>query len=121
MSHSVVPVTIVGAGPVGMTLALDLAARGVDVTVAEYRHAHEPPSVKCNQISARSMEIFRRLGISEKLRNTGLPAYYPNDVVSRITAMGEELARVPIPARDARANAWPSWAPAASASTWPAS
>jgi 2-polyprenyl-6-methoxyphenol hydroxylase-like FAD-dependent oxidoreductase len=98
-------VIIVGAGPVGMTLALDLAARGVDVTVAECRHAHEPPSVKCNQISARSMEIFRRLGISEKLRNTGLPADYPNDVVSRITATGAELARVPIPARGERFRA----------------
>ena len=98
-------VTIVGAGPVGMTLALDLAARGIDVTVAECRFAHEAPSVKCNQISARSMEIFRRLGISAKLRNAGLPADYPNDVVSRITATGAELARVPIPARGERVNA----------------
>jgi len=97
-------VTIVGAGPVGMTLALDLAARGIEVTVAECRYAHEAPSVKCNQISARSMEIFRRLGISEKLRNIGLPGDYPNDVVSRITATGEELARVPIPARGERFN-----------------
>ena len=30
-------VLIVGAGPVGMTLALDLAWRGVDVIVAERR------------------------------------------------------------------------------------
>lgn len=97
-------VTIVGAGPVGMTLALDLASRGINVAVAECRHAREPPSVKCNQISARSMEIFRRLGISEKLRNIGLPTDYPNDVVSRITATGEELARVPIPARGERFN-----------------
>lgn len=98
-------IIIIGAGPVGMTLALDLAARGVDVTVAECRHAHEPPSVKCNQISARSMEIFRRLGISEKLRGAGLPADYPNDVVSRITATGTELARVRIPARGERPRA----------------
>ena len=59
-------VLIVGAGPVGLTLAIDLAWRGIDVTVAELRRAGEPPSVKCNQISARSMEIFRRLGIARE-------------------------------------------------------
>jgi 2-polyprenyl-6-methoxyphenol hydroxylase-like FAD-dependent oxidoreductase len=98
-------VLIVGAGPVGMTLALDLAWRGVDVTVAELRPAGEPPSVKCNQISARSMEIFRRLGIARKLREAGLPADYPNDVVSATTVTGIELARVPIPSRAERYTA----------------
>ena len=58
-------VLIVGGGPVGLTLAIDLAWRGIDVTVAELRHAGEPPSVKCNQISARSMEIFRRFGLAK--------------------------------------------------------
>jgi 2-polyprenyl-6-methoxyphenol hydroxylase-like FAD-dependent oxidoreductase len=95
-------VLIVGAGPVGLTLALDLAWRGIEVMVAECRAAHEPPNVKCNQISARSMEIFRRLGLSRRLRELGLPADYPNDVASRITATGAELARVSIPARGAR-------------------
>ena len=67
------PVLIVGAGPVGLTVALDLAWRGIDVTVAELRAAGELPSVKCNQISARSMEVFRRLGVANDLRNTGFP------------------------------------------------
>src|SRR5262245_33015293 len=51
-------VFIVGAGPVGLTLAIDLAQRGVDEVVAETRHAGELPSVKCNQVAARSMEIY---------------------------------------------------------------
>ena len=67
-------VVIVGAGPVGLTLALDLASRGVRVTMVEQRHRGEPPSVKCNHVSARSMEVFRRLGVAEALRNAGLPA-----------------------------------------------
>ena len=67
-------VTIVGAGPVGLTLALELASRGVAVTVLEQRHRGEPPSVKCNHVSARSMEIFRRLGVAATLRHAGLPA-----------------------------------------------
>ena len=70
-------VLIVGGGPVGLTLAMDLASRGIDVTVVEIRHAGEPPNVKCNQVSARSMEVFRRLGLAEKIRATGLPAEYP--------------------------------------------
>ena len=36
-------------------------------------------------ISARSMEIFRRLGVAAKLRDAGLPADYPNDVAYRTT------------------------------------
>jgi hypothetical protein len=95
-------VLIVGAGPVGLTLAMDLAWRGVNVTVADLRGAGEPPSVKCNQISARSMEIFRRLGVAGKLRAVGLPADYPNDVVSRTTMTGIELSRVTIPSRAER-------------------
>jgi len=98
-------VLIVGAGPVGLTLAMDLAWRGVDVTVAELRGAGEPPSVKCNQIAARSMEIFRRLGLARKLREIGLPADYPNDVVARTTMTGIELSRVTIPSRAERYTA----------------
>jgi len=92
-------VLIVGAGPVGLTLAMDLARRGIDVLVAETRHRGEPPNVKCNHVSARSMEIFRRLGVAQALRDTGLPEDYPNDVAYRTTFTGEELSRIPIPCR----------------------
>jgi 2-polyprenyl-6-methoxyphenol hydroxylase-like FAD-dependent oxidoreductase len=95
-------ILVVGAGPVGLTLAMDLASRGVEVTIAECRRVGDMPSVKCGQISARSMEIFRRLGLSEKLRGIGLPPDFPNDVVSRTTATGIELSRVTIPARAER-------------------
>ena len=92
-------VLIVGAGPVGLTLAMDLAQRGVEVTLAEMRAAGEPPSVRCNHVSARTMETFRRLGIAHAVRNAGLPADYPNDVAFRTTATGIEMARIPIPCR----------------------
>ncbi len=92
-------VGVVGGGPVGLSLALDLAARGINVIVAERRAAREPPSVKCNHVSSRTMEIFRRLGIADEVRNAGLPDDYPNDVVFRTRATGYELARIPIPCR----------------------
>lgn len=98
-------VLVVGAGPVGLTLAMDLAQRGVDVLVAEIRHRGEPPNVKCNHVSARTMEIFRRLGIAQAVRDAGLPADYPNDVAYRTTFTGEELSRIPIPARRDRYTA----------------
>jgi 2-polyprenyl-6-methoxyphenol hydroxylase-like FAD-dependent oxidoreductase len=98
------PVLIVGAGPVGLTLALDLASRGIDVTVAEIRRAGEPPNVKCNQVSARSMEIFRRFGLAEKIRDTGLPGEYRNDVSCCVTATGMELSRIKLPSRAGRAR-----------------
>ncbi|MGX4768586.1 FAD-dependent oxidoreductase [Bradyrhizobium guangdongense] len=98
-------VLIVGAGPVGLTAAMDLASRGIDVVVAEIRHAGDPPSVKCNHVSARSMEIFRRLGVAAKLRDAGLPADFPNDCSYRTTATGIELCRIDIPSRARRYSA----------------
>lgn len=92
-------VLIVGAGPVGLTLAVDLAWRGVDVTVAETRKAGEPPEPKCNHVAARTMEIFRRLGLAGKVRNAGLPADYRHDISYRTSFTGDELTRIRIPSR----------------------
>jgi len=98
-------VIVIGGGPVGMTLAIDLATRGVPVVVVERRAAGELPSVKCNHISSRSMEIYRRLGVAAALRNAGLPADFPNDCAYRITATGPELSRIKIPCRRDRYTA----------------
>jgi 2-polyprenyl-6-methoxyphenol hydroxylase-like FAD-dependent oxidoreductase len=98
-------VLIVGAGPVGLTLAIDLAWRGIDVTVVETRAPAALPEPKCNHVAARTMEIFRRLGVAEKVRNAGLPADYPHDIAYRTTFTGTELTRIPIPCRRDRFTA----------------
>ena len=95
-------VLVVGAGPVGLTLAMDLASHGVQVVVVEIRHYAEPPSVKCNHVAARTMEVFRRLGVGQKVRDAGLPPDHPNDVVFRTSVCGQELTRIPIPCRNER-------------------
>jgi 2-polyprenyl-6-methoxyphenol hydroxylase-like FAD-dependent oxidoreductase len=92
-------VLIVGAGPVGLTLAIDLAWRGIDVTIVETRAPAAAPDPKCNHVAARTMEIFRRLGLAEKVRNAGLPADYPHDISYRTSFTGQELTRIPIPCR----------------------
>ncbi len=98
-------VLIVGAGPVGLTLAMDLASRGVKVVIAEIRRYAEPPNVKCNHVAARTMEQFRRLGVAQKVRSAGLPPGHPNDVVFRTSVTGAELTRIPIPCRRDRYTA----------------
>src|SRR3979409_1106707 len=98
-------VLIVGAGPVGLTLAIDLAWRGVDVTGVETRARPAPPEPKCNHVAARTMEIFRRLGVAEKVRDAGLPADYPHDISYRTTFTGQELTRIRIPCRRDRFTA----------------
>jgi 2-polyprenyl-6-methoxyphenol hydroxylase-like FAD-dependent oxidoreductase len=92
-------VAVFGAGPVGLSLAIDLAWRGIRVVVVEQRAAGEPPSVKCNHIASRTMEAFRRLGFVDRIRAAGLPDDYPNDVVFRTRATGYELTRIHIPCR----------------------
>ena len=95
-------VIVVGAGPVGMVMAMDLAQRGVKVTVVERNDRRLPPaSAKCNHISARTMEQFRRMGFVDAIRNApGLPVDYANDVVHRTRATGGyEISRIHIPCR----------------------
>jgi 2-polyprenyl-6-methoxyphenol hydroxylase-like FAD-dependent oxidoreductase len=50
-------VLIVGAGPVGLTLAIDLAWRGIAVTVVETRARAAPPEPKCNHVAAHHGDI----------------------------------------------------------------
>ena len=80
-------VLIVGAGPVGLTLAFDLGRRGIRCVLIEQKEAPQflPKMERCN---ARTMEIFRRLGLAEKVRAAGLPPHVPMDVFI-ILAMNE--------------------------------
>src|SRR4030088_1574926 len=70
---------IVGGGPVGLTLAIDLGRRGVRCTVIEQKEAPQflPKMERCN---ARTMEIYRRMGIADQVRAAGLPAHCPMDI-----------------------------------------
>jgi 2-polyprenyl-6-methoxyphenol hydroxylase-like FAD-dependent oxidoreductase len=89
-------VLIVGAGPVGLTLALDLGRRGVLCVLIERNTAaiQLPKMERCN---ARTMEIYRRLGIAEKVREAGLPRDAPMDVFLAPSMADPPLAHLPCP------------------------
>ncbi len=97
-------VLIVGAGPVGLTLALDLGRRGVDCTLIEQKAAPEflPKMERCN---ARTMEIFRRMGVVDRVRADGLAASVPMDVFIVLAMNEPPLLRLPYPSvEEARAQ-----------------
>lgn len=99
-----VDVLIVGAGPVGLTLALDLGRKGISAMLTEQKDAPQflPKMERCN---ARTMEIYRRLGVSEKIRAAGFPSDMPMDVFVVRTMVEEPLLHLPYPSvDDARAR-----------------
>ena len=64
-------VVIVGAGPVGLTLALDLARRGVAVVLLdESDRIGEGSRAIC--FAKRTLEIFDRLGVAEPMLEKGV-------------------------------------------------
>jgi len=89
-------VLIVGAGPVGLTLALDLGRRGVRCTLIE-RNATSIQLPKMERCNARTMEIYRRLGISEQVRDAGLPREAPMDVFLALSMAHTALVHLPYP------------------------
>ncbi len=95
-------IIVAGAGPVGMSLAIDAAMRGLDVIVVEARRAGEPPSTKCNTVAARTLEIFRRIGVAAKVRAAGLPDDYPTDIIYASSLAGPEFTRIAMPSRSER-------------------
>ncbi len=79
MSTQHTQVLIAGGGPVGLTLAIDLGKRGIRCTLIESKPEalFLPKMERCN---ARSMEIYRRLGLADAIREASSPTNASMDI-----------------------------------------
>lgn len=94
-------VIIVGGGPAGLSLALHLDMYGIDTVLFE----SEPTTrwhPKGNTNNARTMEIFRRLGIADGVRALGVPGDHPFDIAFFTRFNAFEIFRGRTPSRNER-------------------
>ena len=73
--ESVIPdtqVAVVGAGPVGLTLAARLAQLGVRVTLLEQTPRHLAEGSKALCMQRETLEIWARIGIGERVAKRGV-------------------------------------------------
>ncbi|MGW4475346.1 FAD-dependent monooxygenase [Nonomuraea sp. NPDC004354] len=96
-------VLIVGSGPTGLTLAIELARRGVDLRIVEKSPVH-PEGVRGKGLQPRTLEIFHDMGVIDEILATGavyppLRAYKDGQTVweGRMHEPKEPSASVPYP------------------------
>lgn len=83
-------VLVVGAGPVGLVAACELARRGVSVRVID-KLAQPTDQSRAIAIHARSLDMFERMGIVDELVSTGIKA-----TAMQLYAGHRKLFRVPL-------------------------
>jgi 2-polyprenyl-6-methoxyphenol hydroxylase-like FAD-dependent oxidoreductase len=91
------PVLIVGGGPCGLMLSIELARRGIPLLLIDAKTS-QSLNPQANATQARTMEHYRRLGFAEEIRSKGLPPDYPTDIAYFTRYAGRELARFRRPA-----------------------
>src|SRR5918995_1654380 len=95
-------VLIVGGGPFGLMLAIELGRRGIAVVLVD-QNPGTTRNAAANATQARTMEHFRRLGFADEVRALGLPPDFPTDIAYFTRFARHELARFTLPSsRDAK-------------------
>lgn len=90
------PVLIVGGGPVGLSLALELAYRGVKCLLIDQGDGVVRLS-KMGHVSVRSMEHCRRWGIATDVRNCGFPEDFPLNQIFCTSLNGQLITTLEYP------------------------
>jgi len=103
VSAQAIPVLIVGGGPVGLSLSIDLSWRGIPNLLvdcgAKILRAEHP---RMDQVSIRSMEYARRWGVVADIEAAGFPRTLSRDIVFTTGLLGRELEREPVASDAAR-------------------
>jgi 2-polyprenyl-6-methoxyphenol hydroxylase-like FAD-dependent oxidoreductase len=87
-------VLVVGAGPVGLAIAVELGLRNIRTLLIEQndRTGYQPRAKTTN---VRSMEHMRRWGVAEAIRQAApLPADYPYNIAFKTRLFGERIALI---------------------------
>lgn len=88
-------VLVVGAGPVGLALALELGLRGNRVCLIE-RDSSRGPQPRAKTLNMRSLEHLRRWGIADAVRQASpSPSDLPTDIVFQTRLYGAHIATLP--------------------------
>jgi 2-polyprenyl-6-methoxyphenol hydroxylase-like FAD-dependent oxidoreductase len=98
VESSKIPVLIVGGGPVGLALALDLGWRGVPCLLIEQGDG-DVVDAKMFATGIRTVEFCRRWGIADEVKHWGFPDDFPFDNVFVTSLNGHELGRIAMPAQ----------------------
>lgn len=86
------PVLVVGAGPVGLAMAMELGWRGVRCLVVD-KGDGTVGHPKTNGVNMRTMEYCRRWGIADQVREKGYPRNRPHDHIYFTTLAGHLIHR----------------------------
>lgn len=87
-------VLIVGAGPAGLGMAIELGGRGIDCVVIDQQQEISTLP-RAAGLTWRTMEFCRRWGIADRVYNAGFPRDYRMDIVYCTSLSGYELEREP--------------------------
>jgi 2-polyprenyl-6-methoxyphenol hydroxylase-like FAD-dependent oxidoreductase len=92
------PALIVGGGPVGLALALELGWRDVEcLLVDELERDGYKTHPRANLVNSRTMEFCRRWGVAGRVKEAGTPRGYPHTAMYVTSLRGHLIARIDRP------------------------
>jgi 2-polyprenyl-6-methoxyphenol hydroxylase-like FAD-dependent oxidoreductase len=96
VDNDIVPVLVVGGGPVGLALAGDLGWRGIACTLIEQSDGsiYQP---RMDLVGIRTMEFCRRWGLVGAVEGSPYPRDYAQDNIYLTSLTGYELGRERFP------------------------
>jgi 2-polyprenyl-6-methoxyphenol hydroxylase-like FAD-dependent oxidoreductase len=96
VKNDIVPVLVIGGGPVGLALAGDLGWRGIACTLVEQTDGsiYQP---RMDLVGVRTMEFCRRWGLVPAVEGSPYPRDYAQDNIYLTSLTGYELGRERFP------------------------